>query len=407
MWASRSASLSDAGALNGVCAYCASGSVPRDLEDRAQAGHRRAHVLGLGEVVVDDERLGRRVGRDDRHLAAALRLEHAGRQREAVRRRAAAAPPARTSPRPCGTARRAPSRPSRVRRKPPHSATLDDSGPPPSVAHSARFSSVSASLRLTGSSNIQVAPKVGWSWRPSPTPGTSATVGHLQQRELVGAPDPRQPEDLRRQVRARRDDDLALGAELEQLAQPRADDADRAGAVEEHAVGVHVGLDREVRAVHDRVQVGDRRAAAPAVARRELVPAEAVLARAVEVLAGRQAARRRGVEEGLRQPGARERVRDAQRPADAVVLGGAAHVVLRAQEVGQHVVPAPAQLGPLVVVGRVAADVDHRVDRRGAAERLAARQVDAAIVETRLVAGAEVPVVLRAEVAPRRRPGCG
>ena len=117
----------------------------------------------------------------------------------------------------------------------------------------------------------------------------------------------------------------------------------------------------------------------------------------VEVLAGRQAARRRGVEEGLREAGARQRVRDAQRPADAVVLGGAARVVLRAQEVGQHVVPAPAELGPLVVVGGVAADVDHRVQRRRAAERLAARQVDAAIVEPGLVAGAEVPVVLRAE----------
>src|SRR3954453_21467640 len=53
------------------------------------------------------------------------------------------------------------SSPSRVRRKPPHSATLDDSGPAPSVAHSPRFSSVSASLRLTGSSNIHVKPDVG------------------------------------------------------------------------------------------------------------------------------------------------------------------------------------------------------------------------------------------------------
>ena len=306
-------------------------------------------------------------------------------------------------------------RSSRVRRKPPDSATLDDSGPPP-CAHSARFSSVSASLRLTGSSQMKVAPKAGWSCRPEADARDLGDGRDLQQRELVGAPDPRQPEDLRREVRAGRDDDLALGAELEQLAQPRADDADGAGAVEEHPVGVEVGLDGEVRAVHDRVQVGDRGAAAPAVARGELVPAEAVLARAVEVLAGGQPARGRRVEEGLRQPGARERVRDAQRPADGVVLGGAAHVVLGAQEVGQHVVPAPPQLAPLVVVGRVAADVDHRVDRRGAAERLAARQIDAAVVETRLEPGAEVPVRARAvvgreggrdvdEVRRVRRPG--
>ena len=103
-------------------------------------------------------------------------------------------------------------------------------------------------------------------------------------------------------------------------------------------------------------------------------------------------------------------------PPTRVVLGGAAHVVLGAQEVGQHVVPAPAQVGPLVVVGRVAADVDHRVDRRGPAERLAAREIDAAVVETRLEPGAEVPVRARAvvgreggrdvdEVRRVRRPG--
>ena len=177
-----------------------------------------------------------------------------------------------------------------------------------------------------------------------PDAGDLGHGGHLQQRQLVGAPDSRQPQDLRRQVGARRDDDLALGAELEHLAQPRAGHPDRAGAVEQHAVHVHVGLDGEVRAVHDRVQVGDRRAAAAAVARGQLVPAHAVLAGPVEVLAGRQAARGRGVEEGLREAGARQRVRHAQRPADAVVLGGAARVVLRAQEVGQHVVPAPAEL---------------------------------------------------------------
>ena len=77
-----------------------------------------------------------------------------------------------------------------MRRKPPHSAALEDSGPAPSVAHSVRFSSVSASLRLTGSSNIQVKPAVGWSCRPSPTPGTSATVGTCSSASSSGRPMP-------------------------------------------------------------------------------------------------------------------------------------------------------------------------------------------------------------------------
>jgi len=205
-----------------------------------------------------------------------------------------------------------------------------------------------------------VKPAAGWSCRPSPTLGDDR---HLQQRQLVGTPDAREPEHLRREVGAGADDHLAIGAELVHLGQPRPGDADRARAVEQHAMHVEVRLDREVGPVEDRVQVGHRGAAAPAVARGQLVPAETVLRRPVEVLVGGQAARGARIEEGLREPGPRERVRHAQRPADAVVLGRSADVVLGAQEVGQQVVPAPAQLAPLVVVELVAAHVDHRVQR--------------------------------------------
>ena len=132
---------------------------------------------------------------------------------------------------------------------------------------------------------------------------------HLQQRELVGAPDARQPQQLRREVGARRDDDLALGAELEQLAQPRAGDADGAGAVEEHAVGVDVGLDGEVRAVH-RPGAGRRPPCSPRRPSRVVSwyqPMPSCCGPLKSSLA-RQAARGRGVEEGLRQAGARQRV---------------------------------------------------------------------------------------------------
>ena len=49
---------------------------------------------------------------------------------------------------------------------------------------------VSASLRLTGSSNIHVKPAVGWSWRPMPTPGTSATSGTCSSASSSGRPMP-------------------------------------------------------------------------------------------------------------------------------------------------------------------------------------------------------------------------
>jgi hypothetical protein len=62
----------------------------------------------------------------------------------------------------------------------------------------------------------------------------------------------------------------------------------------------------------------------------------------------------------------------------------AARLVLRALEIGQHVVEAPAGiagLAPLVEIFGLPADVDEPVDGRGAAEHLAARLVDDAAVE--------------------------
>ena len=92
----------------------------------------------------------------------------------------------------------------------------------------------------------------------------------------------------------------------------------------------------------------------------------------------------------------------AERAADAVEGVLAALVVLRALEVRQHLVVAPA-LGaagrPVVVVGAVAADVDHRVDRARAAEHATARQVQPPVAEARLLLAVEVPVDARLEAA--------
>ena len=84
--------------------------------------------------------------------------------------------------------------------------------------------------------------------------------------------------------------------------------------------------------------------------------------------------------------------------AGAVELVGAPPVVLRALEVGQHVVPGPAgiaELAPVVVVGRLAAHVDHAVDRRAAAQHLAARIVQRTSVQAGLGLGLEAPVGAR------------
>ena len=75
-------------------------------------------------------------------------------------------------------------------------------------------------------------------------------------------------------------------------------------------------------------------------------------------------------------------------------------VVLGLEEIGQDVVPRPtgiAELAPVIIVRRLAAHVDHAVDRRASAEHLAARVDEASPVETRLGRGLHHPV--RARVA--------
>src|SRR5438874_72153 len=73
-------------------------------------------------------------------------------------------------------------------------------------------------------------------------------------------------------------------------------------------------------------------------------------------------------------PGAQ--IGDVERAALAVIIVGAALLVLGAAEIRQHVVIAPAEaaeLAPIVEILFLAADVDQAVDRGGAAEHLAAR----------------------------------
>ena len=101
--------------------------------------------------------------------------------------------------------------------------------------------------------------------------------------------------------------------------------------------------DLEVRALHRRAQVRLGGAEAPAVLLRHLDERGAVLLGAVVVVDARDAGRLRGGEEALRDRARRALVGDVQRAADGVVLGGAALVVLRLQEVR----PTPSQPQPV------------------------------------------------------------
>ena len=183
---------------------------------------------------------------------------------------------------------------------------------------------------------------------------------HLQ---VFGGAHPGEHEKLRRVVGAAAQDHLALGAQLVDLAELLRLDADRARALEEHPLHVHVRLDIEIRPLHRGVQVCDGGARTLPAAVRHLVDPHAVLCLAVEVLVESQTGLLARVDEGAGDAVARAVLAHRQRPADAVPARGAALVVLGLQEVGEEVRPRPAGDAPAVVVERVAADVDHRVDR--------------------------------------------
>src|SRR5262249_56695935 len=115
----------------------------------------------------------------------------------------------------------------------------------------------------------------------------------------------------------------------------------------------------------------------------------------VDVWVAGEAGRLRRLEEGLARRVRLAYVGDRERPAGAVQRVLAALLVLGAAEVGQHVLEAPAgvaELAPAVVVGVLAAHIEEAVDRARAAEQLAARLDDPAVVELGLRLGGIEPV---------------
>src|SRR5262249_59907609 len=80
--------------------------------------------------------------------------------------------------------------------------------------------------------------------------------------------------------------------------------------------------------------------------------------------------------------------------ADRVMIAAAEKMILMLLEDRQHIVPAPAReakLAPMVVVGSLAAHVDHGIDRRGASDHLAARVVQRTTVKAGHCFGLEHP----------------
>ena len=124
---------------------------------------------------------------------------------------------------------------------------------------------------------------------------------------------------------------------------------ERAGA--RLMIGFNRRFDREFVALRAQIEAG---------------AVGAFLSGSVEIGVARDAGLDRGVDIGAADLPVIGRVRYPERPADAMQLVGPAFLILGLLEVGQHVVPCPAdvaELAPIVVVAGLAADVDQAVDR--------------------------------------------
>ncbi len=158
---------------------------------------------------------------------------------------------------------------------------------------------------------------------------------------------------------------------------------------------LHVRQHRQVRPLHRRMQIRHRRARAHAPALGQLIDAHAILLTVVEVLVARQPRLYPRVHPCARDQVPRALLAHRQRTTRAMPSRGAALIVLGLHEVRQQLIPRPSAHAPLVVVARVAADVDHRVDRRAPAQHPPARQRYPPVAALRLRRRVVVPVDLR------------
>ena len=167
-------------------------------------------------------------------------------------------------------------------------------------------------------------------------------------------------------------------------------------ALEAQARHLRMHLHLQVSAPHRRAQEGARRRHAAAALGGELVQPHALLLRAVEVGIEGEARRfARGNEVAAQRMRVVADVGDVQRPAPSAIGGIARGIILDRLVGGQHLVEAPAGIAgalPVLVVLGMAADIDHGIDRGGAAQDLAARIVVALPVEAGIGLGLVHPV---------------
>src|SRR5579872_675490 len=202
--------------------------------------------------------------------------------------------------------------------------------------------------------------------------------------ELVGAADAGQHENLRRIDRAGREDDLPIGAGVKAFAVAPIFHRHGAAALDDNSLSQGVRGDDKIRPPKNRAQESFRGAAPLAVPDRKIIAAEAFLLLAIEIVIDGVARLPAGFDEQVEERILAARAANGQRPPGAMKGVAALDMAFRLAKVWEDFRIAPAgkaELRPAIVIAAIAAHIDHAIDRRGAAQRLAARPIDLPAVE--------------------------
>ena len=171
-------------------------------------------------------------------------------------------------------------------------------------------------------------------------------------------------------------------------------DPHRPAAFDQQPPDRRAGAHGQVRPAPVRRQIGHRGGRPARVALGQLVIADAVLRLAVDVHVTRDAKCCGRLEIRLADRQRRDGLADAKGAALAVKAVLERVVILGLAEIGQHVVIAPAgaaHLAPVVVILRIAARVDLRVDGRTAAQHLRLRIAEDLALHVPLRSGVPAP----------------
>ena len=215
---------------------------------------------------------------------------------------------------------------------------------------------------------------------------------------MTARADPRQHQDLRRVEGARGEDHASPGIDLFAATALANRHPGYAPTLDDQPFDQGVGANVEIILMADRLDIGAARRPALSVALRHLEDAEACLPLVVEIVGLGQLQRGGALHEGAAGFVGPLLVGHEKRPARPVIIAFAAFVGFGFPKPREHVGEAPsvaAHRGPVVVIPGIAADIDHRVDRRRTAQPLAAR----------LMADAPVQPLLRYGFVQVVRPG--